>query len=262
MSNKQLSNEQWKQFEYQGYLRLGKILGDTELSTLQERIDDIMMGRAALNYEQMLMQLDREPGYDSPGPQTKGHKGATLSYRKIQGLEFDPHFLDFMRKPLFRHICTRAYGEKKDIACFRAMFMNKPAREGTNLNWHQDRWNYLDRDPLITIWTALDPATIENGCVKIVQGTHHKLVNPTSKAGHLTEGQIPELLRDAEVVYLELAAGESVLLHNHLPHASEVNNTDIPRRAFSVCYMDAATRTTGDETYTVLFGEGALELEN
>ena len=29
------------------------------------------------------------------------------------------------------------------------------------------------------------------------------------------------------------------LLHNYLLHASGVNNTDISRRAFIVCYMDA-----------------------
>ncbi|MBV7334044.1 phytanoyl-CoA dioxygenase family protein [Chloroflexi bacterium TSY] len=256
-----LTDEQWQQYETQGYLRLGKVLSDEELATLQQRMDDIMLGRAPLDYDRMLMQLDREPGTGKMGPQTKGHKGATLSYRKIQDLEFDPLFLAYMRKPLFRHICDRVYGENTDIACFRAMFMNKPAKEGSHLRWHQDRWNYLDRDPLITIWTALDPATIENGCVQIAAGTHHRLYNPSSRSGHLEDEQAEELLKEAEVVHLELAAGEGVLLHNHLPHSSEVNTTEIPRRAFSACYMDAATQTTSGETYSILFGDDALELE-
>ena len=139
------------------------------------------------------------------------------------------------------------------------MFMNKPAREGTPLVWHQDRWIYLDRDPLLTIWTALDPATIENGCVQITPGFHHTLINPTSGSGFLTEEQAAELLNAADVSYLELEAGESVLLHNHLPHSSNVNNTDIPRRAFSACYMDAATRTDSGQSFPVVFGAGALE---
>ena len=166
-----------------------------------------------------------------------------------------------MQKPLFRHICARAYGEETTVACYRAMFMNKPAREGTPLIWHQDRWRYLDRDPLITIWTALDPATIANGCVEIVPGAHHTLINPTSGSGFLTPEQAEELTRDAETVFLEMEAGESVLLHNHLPHSSNINNTDIPRRAFSACYMDAVTKAENGETFNVIFGEGALQPE-
>ena len=26
------------------------------------------------------------------------------------------------------------------IACYRTIFLNKPATGGTSLNWHQDRW--------------------------------------------------------------------------------------------------------------------------
>jgi len=36
--------------------------------------------------------------------------------------------------------------------------------------------------------------------------------------------------------------GDVVLLHNWTLHRSETNHTDGPRRAFSVCYIDAATR--------------------
>ena len=256
-----LTEEQWRQFEIRGYLHLGKVLSNEELGVLQQRMDDIMLGRAPLDYDRMAMQLDREPGTGKPGPQTKGHKGATLSYRKIQDLEYDPLFLAYMQKPLFRHICARVYGEKTTVACYRAMFMDKPAREGTPLIWHQDRWNYLDRDPLITIWTALDPATVANGCVQIVPGAHHTLINPSSGAGFLTPEQAEELTRDAEIVFLELKAGESVLLHNHLPHSSEINNTDIPRRAFSACYMDAATKATNGQQFSTIFGSGALQPE-
>lgn len=256
-----LTDEQWRQYEQQGYLRLGKVLSREELQALQQRMDDIMLGRAPLDYDRMAMQLDREPGTGKPGPQSKGHKGATLGYRKIQDLEFDPYFLSYMQKPLFAHICARVYGEATTVACYRAMFMNKPAREGTALVWHQDRWTYLDRDPLITIWTALDPATMANGCVQIVPGAHHKLINPSSVSGFLTPEQAEELTRDANVIHLEMEAGESVLLHNHLPHSSEINNTDIPRRAFSACYMDAATRAENGEQFPSIFGAGALQPE-
>jgi phytanoyl-CoA hydroxylase len=84
------------------------------------------------------------------------------------------------------------------------------------------------------------------------------LINPAHGSGFLTDEQAVELLQKNERIYLELAAGEAVLLHNYLPHGSGINRTDIPRRAFSVCYMDAATKTSNGERYSLIFGEGAL----
>ncbi len=258
-----LTDAQWSQFKTDGFVRLGPVLDEEALATLQQRIDAIMMGTAQVDYSRMLMQLDSIPGVsDEPGAQTKGHKLATLSYRKIQDLEYDAQFLAYMQRPLFRHICIRAYGLGKQVASYRAMFMNKPAREGTFLVWHQDRWTALDRDPLITVWTALDPATVDNGCMWVAPGRHHELINPEHGSGFFTEEQAAQLVEEIEPVPLEMKAGEAVLLHNHLPHSSGVNATDIARRALSVCYMDADTVSQENRDYPVLFGQDALSLES
>ena len=254
-----ISDKQWQRYEADGYLRLGKILNYEDLAALQKRIDQIMLGEAELDYDTIMMQLDSADGqYESAGPQTRGFKGPTRNYRKIQDLENDPLFLAFMQRPLFREICRRVYGEETPIAGFRAMFMNKPARQGTLLPWHQDRWSNLDRDPLVTLWTALDPATIANGCVQIVRGSHHRLINPDHPSGFVTPEQGIENAPPEKVEFLELAAGEAVLLHNWLLHRSDTNTTDISRRAFSVCYMDARTTSSHGDTFPLIFGEGSL----
>lgn len=250
-----LSEEQWASYDENGYLELGKILPDDELSDLQKRLDDIMLGRADVDYERMLMQLDSETGrYEDAGVQSNGWKGATLAYRKIQNLEHDPLFRRYLEKPLFQEICARVYGSDSPIACYRAMFMNKPARQGTILPWHQDAWTYLDRQPEITVWAAIDPATIANGCVQVIPGSH-KLgrVNPSHGSGYLTQEQMDRFCPENEIVYLELDPGEVVLMHNWLLHRSDVNRTDIPRRGFSVCYMDGRTKASNGEVFTPLF---------
>lgn len=259
----QLTETQWTHYEEEGFLRLGKLLDGDALGLLQNRIDAIMLGTAAVDYTRMLMQLDSDTGaYGDMPEMSKGHKGASLGYRKIQDLEFDPVFLDYMQRPIFRDICARVYGPDTAVACFRAMFMNKPARKGTELPWHQDRWADLDRDPLITVWTALDPATAANGCVRIIPGSHKLgLVNPGHGSGFLTAEQAAAHCKEEETVLVELEAGEVVLLHNWLIHSSGVNNTDIARRAFSVCYMDAGTISRRGDRYPVIFGAGALGSE-
>ncbi len=250
-----ISESQWEQYDRDGYLKLGHVLSDEDLERLRRRIDDIMLGKAPVPYDRLMMQLDSETGkYEDVGMHSKGFKGETLGYRKINDLEFDPLFREYLERPIFREICARVYGATTEIACFRAMFMNKPARKGTFLPWHQDRWNHLDRDPLVTTWTALDPATIANGCVQVIPGSHKMgLINPEHPYGFLSKEQAAEICRPEKAVFLELKAGEVALLHNWLLHGSDVNKTDVPRRAFSVCYMDAATQTSNGETYTRIF---------
>jgi phytanoyl-CoA hydroxylase len=255
-----LTEKQWQEFDERGFVILGRLFDDETLSTLQQRIDDIMLGKADCDYDRIMMQLDSTDGsYSKAGPQSYGHKGATLDYRKIQQLEYDPVYLDYMQRPVFKHICERVYGAGTDISCFRAMFFNKPARKGTYLPWHQDRWNNLDRDPLVTVWTALDPCTETNGAVKLIPGSHKKgCINPSHGSGFMTEEQAQEHCRAEDMVYLELEAGEVALLHNWVMHSSDINRTGISRRGFSTCYMEAATRTNSGGSYPVVFGEGAL----
>jgi len=260
-----LTDEQWLTYTRDGYLKLGKLLSDDQLKALQGRIDAIMLGEADVDYDRMLMQLDSDTGeYGDAKPMSKGHKGATLDYRKIEQLEFDPIFLEYMQRPIFKEICARTYGCHVPVAAFRSMFMNKPAGKGTVLPWHQDRWNNLDRDPLVTTWTALDPATVENGCVNVIPGSHKfGVLNPAHGSGFLTDELAAEQCKDEDAVQLELEPGEVVLLHNWLLHGSDKNNSQQSRRAFSVCYLDARTRTVKNEAtnFPVIFGEGALDPE-
>jgi ectoine hydroxylase-related dioxygenase (phytanoyl-CoA dioxygenase family) len=95
--------------------------------------------------------------------------------------------------------------------------------------------------------------------VQIVPGSHKLgLVNPAHGSGFLTKEQAADLCSPDKAEYMEVPAGECVLMHNWLLHGSDINRTDIPRRAFSVCYMDARTKASNGETFTTIFGEGAL----
>jgi len=238
-----LTDEQWAQYKRDGYLNLGLLLEGDALTRMQTRLDDIMMGKADVDYDRMLMQLDfAATDYAKLGEQTQGFKGATLNYRKIEALEFDPLFLEYMQWPLFHNICERTYGTGAVVSCYRAMFMNKPAGQGTLLNWHQDgtgHWG-LTIAPQVTIWTALDDTSPVNGCLRIVPGSHKSMV--TAGRDFLNEEEIAIHAPVEKQMPLQMAPGEVVLLHNWTLHRSEPNQTDRPRRAFSTCYIDAETR--------------------
>ncbi len=245
----------WLFYEEQGYLKLGRLLDDEALAGLQTRIDAIMLGEANLDYSRLMMQLDSQSGnYNDAGEQSLGFKGAGLNYRKIQNLEYDPLFKAYIKLPVFRELSKRVYGQATPVACFRAMFMNKPANQGTLLPWHQDAWTYLDRQPLITLWTALDPATVDNGCVEVIPGSHKfGRINLEHSSGFLSDEQIDQYCNPHPAEYIELEQGEVLLLHNWLLHRSDVNRTNLSRRAFSVCYMDACTVASNGDTFPVVF---------
>ena len=233
-----LTDNDLKAYQDEGYVRLGRAAPVEEIEGLCQRIDDIMLG--VIKYEDMLMQLCPSAGNPELSRQTKEFKGSSLKYRKIQDLEKDPLFLAYMQKPLFRDLTRKIIGE--EISVYRAMFFNKPAEQGVTINWHQDGaggWS-LSIPPKITVWTALDPTTVANGCLQIIPGTHKSII--PEKGDRLSPEEIEVHAPDGKRVYLEMERGEVVLLHNFTLHRSEVNTTNRPRRAFSVCYIDAATR--------------------
>jgi phytanoyl-CoA hydroxylase len=249
-----ITPEQWRQFDEQGYVKLSQAVKPHVVKMLQDEIDAVMMGTADVDYDSMMMQLDSTTGnYSDMGVQTLGHKGASLNYRKIQNLDRDPVFMEYMRAPLFLQACRRVYGDGVPISSFRSMFFNKPAKAagqtagGTVLPWHQDRWAHLDRDPLLTMYTALDPATEQTGCIHLIPKSH-KLgcVNPSHHSGFLTEQQADQHCDPAEEICLELLPGDIALLHNYTIHKSGQNFSQRPRRAYSVNYMDARTVLNSD----------------
>src|SRR5262245_29951211 len=129
-----LSNQQLAQFEREGYLGLGQVAAAEQVAELQERIDDLMLGRAP--NAGIWFQLDSETGaYDQLRFGDGSWSGETLSYRKIERLDRDPLFLAYLQHPVFRDLTSQLIGE--EVSIYRAMFMNKPAGRGTHLPYHQ-----------------------------------------------------------------------------------------------------------------------------
>jgi phytanoyl-CoA hydroxylase len=261
LARRLISDAQWDHFMTEGYVVLPPeqvfAAWESDIKALQDRLDEICMGTAKVPYGQMMMQLDSTTGeYGQAGEQTLGFKGPTLRYRKIQNLDRDDLVMRYLRRPVLREACQRVYGPETPISSFRTMFFNKPkahgggAPGGTRLPWHQDRWRYLDRDPLLNVYLALDPATPASGNVRIIPRSHTwGVLNPDHHSAFLTQDQAakwcgehaPMPIRD-----LVLRVGEVALIHNWVVHCSGVNATDRPRRALSVSFMDA--RTALDET--------------
>ncbi len=237
-----LSQQQWDEFEQQGFIHLGRLLDADAIAALTQRADDLASG-AQVN-PAVQLQLDTGGDYDALPEAVSQLSAGTHLYRKVQGLENDELFAPLVQHPLFGEICARLYGSHAPVSLFRAMIMNKPAGQGTYLPWHQDGGDVwaLDRDPLVTIWVALDPATRANGCVEVIPGSH-RLGLLSAHGSTLSAEDMQRHCPAEQALPLELEAGHGLLLHNWLIHRSGINPSNQPRRAFTACYMDGRTRS-------------------
>jgi hypothetical protein len=222
-------------FEAHGWARLGRVLSDDGLAALRARVDELMLvPRGDLFY-----QHDSPTGAYEDLAFGDGWVGPSLAYRKLERLEHDEVVRAWLENPLYARIARARIGP--EVSVFRAMLMNKAARGGTELPWHQDGglfWG-VDRPPTLQIWTGLDDARADSGALAFVPGTH------AAGLVRASGGNVPrEALVDVEAraVLVPTVAGEALLIHNHVWHRSGRNATDTPRRGLSFCYMDAATR--------------------
>lgn len=132
---------------------------------------------------------------------------------------------------------------REDVYHWHSKVMLKEPKVGGAWEWHQD-YGYWYHDGclysrMVSCLIALDGATRENGCLKVLTGSHH--------IGRLDHGQQgnqvgadPARLRAVEellpVRYVEAPAGSALFFHCNLLHASEPNTSDRPRTSYICCY--------------------------
>jgi len=225
-----------------GYARLGVVAPESVLAPLRARIDAIMLGDVP--NERFFFQHDTDTGRYEDLAFGRGYEGRSLRYRKVEKLEQDPLFLDYLQHPGFEPLVREVTGP--EIAIYRALVFNKAAETGgSSLPWHQDGglfWG-VDHDPELQLWTALDDIPLGGGCVEVLPGTHRGgLVRPIGGVVPAEAALAAEA--EARAVPLPAKAGEVILIHNHVWHRSQRSTSGLARRALTVCYLPASTRCT------------------
>lgn len=134
----------------------------------------------------------------------------------------------------------------------------KYPRDPGFVSWHQDAtyWG-LNSQEVTTAWIALTDSTIENGCMRVVPGTHcdpiHEHVDTFAENNQLSRGQeIAVSVNEDDAVDLILKAGEMSLHHVNLIHGSNANETDGKRIGYVIRYVTPAVRQSGHRQPVVL----------
>jgi ectoine hydroxylase-related dioxygenase (phytanoyl-CoA dioxygenase family) len=114
----------------------------------------------------------------------------------------------------------------------------KPPSIGSPKPPHQDN-AYLQVEPpdaLVTGWCALDDATIENGCMRYVPGSHRLgMISHTWLSG--TTHQVPSGVDEGQCVAVPVKAGAVIFHHSLTLHCSGENRSTNWRRAMICHYV-------------------------
>jgi len=109
--------------------------------------------------------------------------------------------------------------------------------------WHQDYPYWLGQHKL-SVWIALDPATPENGCLRVVPGSHAS--GAIEHRGDASDGigfgnRLKQSdIDSSQIVDLPASQGDVILFHDLLFHASYPNQSGKDRWALISTYKNGA----------------------
>ena len=214
-----VTDEQVRFYREKGYLTFGRLFTEAELEDLRGYVEGLI---AALPPERRPESLD-VPHFEHP------------------------YLFRYLAHPRVLDVMERFLGP--DIVLWSSHFISKRADDGLAVPWHQDGVYWGDRlQPMevITMWLAVDESRVDNGCMRVVAGSHRRRglrYEAVREEGYLfgseaDAGQIDE----AEIVDLELDAGECHFHDAFTLHASNANRSARRRCGYTMRYCPARVR--------------------
>ncbi len=220
MDARNLSSET---FEEQGYRIVPGLMGEDDLRNIELGIETVCR---------------RDPALFQPGDLF--FAGRSRVIQQIEHLErYSPYFVNLMKKE--RRILDLVEPVFDDeMVCENVSYMAKPPRIGAVVPWHQDNaYYFLKPDHALTVWVALDDSTPENGCLRVIAGSHKRGLVPHGPTGvrGISYGVAEPIdpVRDREFA-IHLRRGDASLHHCSTYHSSHPNRSDKARRGLVMFY--------------------------
>lgn len=227
--------DQVAEFKTRGYIAGPKVLSDDEADRLCERMFAVLEGRGQRPAELTRNMIEGAP---------------RTVFQIVNIWEAD----DLFREHLANEAICAMVAQLMDTGVVRVwhdQIQHKPPRIGGATPWHQDHpyWPSIQPADLVSAWCALDDATVENGCMHMVPGSH---LWGTYKDG--TIGTDPatfdpdpdvSLLPECAVLRVEpceVRKGQVMFHHCLTWHGTPENNSERGRPAIAVHYMPGYTR--------------------
>jgi phytanoyl-CoA hydroxylase len=236
-------------YEREGYLAVEGLLSLEEVEECKAALGDILHGRV-----EGKVGRQEEPFYNE-GRVDERVTDPELKVRKLWSFcKVEPRLDEITRHARLAPLLDQLIGPGHRL--IQDMALIKPPYHGSEKPWHQDA-AYFDWVPLggiVGVWIALDAATVDNGCMQVIPGTHRD--GPTPHF-HLRDCQLAdERVRVDRAVVVPLAPGGALFFSGLLHHGTPPNLSGDRRRALQYHYASAACRNMTIEEHAGLFNEG------
>jgi ectoine hydroxylase-related dioxygenase (phytanoyl-CoA dioxygenase family) len=154
---------------------------------------------------------------------------------------------DLLRHPRMVACATDLLGE--NVVGWGSHYFCKMPHDGKQVAWHQDATYWpISPSKTITIWLAIDDVDRQNGCMRVISGSHvigHLAHRSTEEAEQSVLGQaIQQPDQYGPVIDLELRAGEVSIHSDLLLHGSEANRSERRRCGLTLRYCPVDVRAS------------------
>ena len=214
---------------------------------------DVVSPTAAAELLQRLESNEREHGGRLAG---RTNQKPHLLYPWMDQLVRHPAILDAVEDVL-----------GPNLFCWGSQFFTKNAHDEGYVSWHQDGtyWGLSSPD-VMTAWVALTPSLPENGCMRVIPGTHKSQVphaDTFAESNLLSRGQEIAVEVDlGRAVDVVLQPGQMSLHHVLIFHGSERNDSDMRRVGFAIRYVPTYVSQASGIRESALLVRGVDEFGN
>ena len=222
-----LTADELARFQSQGFVTGPQVLNEAQLQQLRDELSELMV-----------------PDHDGRDLWYEYHSNESADpnlvlFHALGAWRLRNGFHDALWNPAFTVQASQLLNGS--VRMWHDQLFCKPAQHGGVVSWHQDYSYWTRTQPMahLTCWIGLDDATVDNGCIHYIPGSHNwDLLPITGLAGDMTA--IRKVLSDDQweqfqnPVAVELKAGECVFHHPLTVHGSFENRTDRPRRAMVI----------------------------
>ena len=244
----QVSDEHVAHFRDKGWLRLESITTPGETERLRAIIDRLFEARAG---------WEQGRAFDLVGAEDEGK--AALLPQILKPAEFAPELADTLFRANAFALARRLLGDEAVFWFEHAIF--KPARIGAPTPWHQDKAHHYDPGvdyDQVSVWMPLQPATIENGCMSYISGSHLGPVLEHRSLGGDSKKPALECIGEFDPAAAEpcqLPPGGAAIHHCRTLHGAGPNTTGEPRRAYVLAFRGPIRTVPGMKIFPWMEGK-------
>jgi ectoine hydroxylase-related dioxygenase (phytanoyl-CoA dioxygenase family) len=197
-------------------------------------------------YKKQLFSADKMSNLQTIFEEQLAQKGSKLSDELDTPHFRDERLLEYLLSDEVLDLVEPIIGP--NIGLWSSHFISKEPFTGRPTPWHEDSayWNgrLSSFEKIITVWLALDRSWEENGCMRVIPGTHRNGFSEyedVDSKKNLFASQIKNV-DESKAVYFELEPGECSLHDSRIIHGAKANTSPYRRCGYTMRYFSTEAK--------------------